>query len=487
MTSFSDLGLGQKLLDALDAVGYKEPTPIQAGAIPHALAGKDVLGIAQTGTGKTASFTLPLIERLSKGRAKARMPRSLILSPTRELAAQIADNFDNYAKNTKLTKVLLIGGVAFGPQEEILNKGADVVIATPGRLLDQFERGKVLLNGVQILVIDEADRMLDMGFIPDIERILKTLPAKRQTLFFSATMPPEIKSLVDRFMHEPERVEVSRQASTATTITQLQARVKDKTPAAKRDMLRKAIDRPGVKNGIIFCNRKRDVDIVARSLTKHGFSAAPIHGDLDQSTRTKTLDDFKTDKLRFLVASDVAARGLDIPAVSHVFNFDVPHNAEDYVHRIGRTGRAGLEGEAVTIVGPSDEKNLAAVEKMLGRKIDAADFGKSGKSSPAKAAPAESETDETEDKPASRSRRGRRPKKDPSVSVEANAPAKSEPLAKDDKNPSAQKPAPKSGKPASKSEKPAPRRERSGRNGHQDGERFKGFGNDVPAFFNIEG
>ena len=487
MTSFSDLGLGQKLLDALDAVGYKEPTPIQAGAIPHALAGKDVLGIAQTGTGKTASFTLPLIERLSKGRAKARMPRSLILSPTRELAAQIADNFDNYAKNTKLTKVLLIGGVAFGPQEEILNKGADVVIATPGRLLDQFERGKVLLNGVQILVIDEADRMLDMGFIPDIERILKTLPAKRQTLFFSATMPPEIKSLVDRFMHEPERVEVSRQASTATTITQLQARVKDKTPAAKRDMLRKAIDRPGVKNGIIFCNRKRDVDIVARSLTKHGFSAAPIHGDLDQSTRTKTLDDFKTDKLRFLVASDVAARGLDIPAVSHVFNFDVPHNAEDYVHRIGRTGRAGLEGEAVTIVGPSDEKNLAAVEKMLGRKIDAADFGKSGKSSPADAAPAASETDEAEDKPASRSRRDRRPRKDPSVSVEADAPAKAEPAAKDDKNLSAQKPAPKSGKPAPKSEKPAPRRERSGRNGHQDGERFKGFGNDVPAFFNIEG
>jgi superfamily II DNA/RNA helicase len=483
MTSFSDLGLGQKLLDALDAVGYKEPTPIQAGAIPHALAGKDVLGIAQTGTGKTASFTLPLIERLSKGRAKARMPRSLILSPTRELAAQIAENFDNYAKNTKLTKVLLIGGVAFGPQEEILNKGADVVIATPGRLLDQFERGKVLLNGVQILVIDEADRMLDMGFIPDIERILKTLPAKRQTLFFSATMPPEIKSLVDRFMHEPERVEVSRQASTATTITQLQARVKDKTPAAKRDMLRKALDRDDVKNGIIFCNRKRDVDIVARSLVKHGLSAAPIHGDLDQSTRTKTLDDFKSDKLRFLVASDVAARGLDIPAVSHVFNFDVPHNAEDYVHRIGRTGRAGLAGEAVTIVGPADEKNLAAVEKMLGKKIEAVDFGKSGHSAPAKAAPAspaEPEADDAEEKPAGRSRRGRRPRKDQTVSVEADAPAKAEPVSNRDKNHSAPKP-------AQKPDKPAPRRERSGRNAQQDGDRFKGFGNDVPAFFNIEG
>ena len=484
MTSFSDLGLGQKLLDALDAVGYKEPTPIQAGAIPHALTGKDVLGIAQTGTGKTASFTLPLIERLSKGRAKARMPRSLILSPTRELAAQIADNFDNYAKNTKLTKVLLIGGVAFGPQEEILNKGADVVIATPGRLLDQFERGKVLLNGVQILVIDEADRMLDMGFIPDIERILKTLPAKRQTLFFSATMPPEIKSLVDRFMHEPERVEVSRQASTATTITQLQARVKDKTPAAKRDMLRKAIDRDSVKNGIIFCNRKRDVDIVARSLVKHGLSAAPIHGDLDQSTRTKTLDDFKSDKLRFLVASDVAARGLDIPAVSHVFNFDVPHNAEDYVHRIGRTGRAGLEGEAVTIVGPADEKNLAAVEKMLGKKIEPADFDKSGKAKPAQAEEAESKDEVTEEKPAGRSRRGRRPRKDQSDGVKADTPANVEPVAEPAARTDADQPVAKK---ASSRARPAPRRERSGRGSHQDGDRFKGFGNDVPAFFNIEG
>lgn len=473
MISFSDLGLGQKLLDALDAVGYKQPTPIQEGAIPHALAGKDVLGIAQTGTGKTASFTLPLIERLSKGRAKARMPRSLILSPTRELAAQIAENFDNYAKNTKLTKVLLIGGVAFGPQEEILNKGADVVIATPGRLLDQFERGKVLLNGVQILVIDEADRMLDMGFIPDIERILKTLPAQRQTLFFSATMPPEIKSLVDRFMNDPVRVEVSRPASTATTITQLVARVKDKTPAAKRDMLRKAIGRSGVKNGIIFCNRKRDVDTVARSLIKHGFSAAPIHGDLDQSTRTKTLDEFKSDTLRFLVASDVAARGLDIPAVSHVFNFDVPHNAEDYVHRIGRTGRAGLEGEAITIVGPSDDRNLAAVEKMLGKKIPSGDFGDGAHSSP--------ESAQADEPKPSRGRKRRPARKEAEKSA---APAKSEkPDPETSEAPAAE------ARNAPEKPKPAPRRDRSSRGSAKDSgggkDNVKGFGDDTPAFFNI--
>jgi superfamily II DNA/RNA helicase len=481
MTSFSDLGLGQKLLDALDAVGYKEPTPIQAGAIPPALEGKDVLGIAQTGTGKTASFTLPLIERLSKGRAKARMPRSLILSPTRELAAQIADNFDNYAKNTKLTKVLLIGGVAFGPQEEILNKGADVVIATPGRLLDQFERGKVLLNGVQILVIDEADRMLDMGFIPDIERILKTLPARRQTLFFSATMPPEIKSLVDRFMHEPERVEVSKPASTATTISQLVARVKDKTPAAKRDMLRRAIDRDGVKNGIIFCNRKRDVDTVARSLKKHGFSAAPIHGDLDQSTRTQTLADFKSDTLRFLVASDVAARGLDIPAVSHVFNYDVPHNAEDYVHRIGRTGRAGLKGESVTIVAPGDERNLAAVEKMLGNAIVDADFGAGS----AKKAPAEKPAQKSKPKtpPATQASS---PKADAAPTVEEipqPSSARSRTAPKD--NQPSEIPAPVKKADQKSSDRPAKHRDRSRRNDASDHDRFKGFGKDVPAFFNI--
>ncbi|MBI1265571.1 MAG: DEAD/DEAH box helicase [Alphaproteobacteria bacterium] len=364
--TFEELGLSPKLLSAIADAGYTTPTPIQAGAIPFALQGRDVLGIAQTGTGKTASFTLPMIERLSRGRARARMPRSLILCPTRELADQVAENVRTYAKNHKLTMALLIGGVAFGPQKDILDRGADIVIATPGRMLDHVERGGLLLMGVEILVIDEADRMLDMGFIPDIERIVALLPARRQTLFFSATMPNEIQRLVASFLNNPERVEVTRPAQAAETIKQYVVRVADDQPKTKREALRAAINRDGVKNGIIFCNRKRDVDTVARSLQRHGFSAAPIHGDLDQSLRTKTLAQFKSGELRLLVASDVAARGLDIPAVSHVFNMDIPRNADDYVHRIGRTGRAGLLGESITIVTPADRKALAAVIKLVG-------------------------------------------------------------------------------------------------------------------------
>jgi superfamily II DNA/RNA helicase len=372
---FTDLGLSPNLLSAIADAGYDTPTPIQAGAIPIALTGKDVLGIAQTGTGKTASFTLPMIERLSRGRARARMPRSLILAPTRELAAQVAENFELYAKNHKMNMALLIGGVAFDPQKKILDQGADVLIATPGRLIDHFERGGLLLTGVEILVIDEADRMLDMGFIPDIERILKLLPPRRQTLFFSATMPPEITRLVNTFLKDPERVEVTRPAQTAETITQYILKTADSQPKTKRAALRAAINREGVKNGIIFCNRKRDVDIVARSLTRHGFSAAPIHGDLDQAQRMKTLAEFKSGELRLLVASDVAARGLDIPAVSHVFNVDIPRNADDYVHRIGRTGRAGMTGESVTLVTPEDKKALAAVVKLIGREPDTLKLG----------------------------------------------------------------------------------------------------------------
>ncbi|MDM7983460.1 MAG: DEAD/DEAH box helicase [Maricaulis sp.] len=367
--TFDDLGLSPKLLEAISAAGYTEPTPIQAGAIPHAIQGKDVLGIAQTGTGKTASFTLPLIEKLSRGRAKARMPRSLIITPTRELAAQVAENFETYSAGQKLTMALLIGGVAFGPQEEILNRGADVLIATPGRLLDHFGRGKLLLTGVQLLVVDEADRMLDMGFIPDLEKIFSLTPPRRQTLFFSATMPKEIQSLVDRFLKDPERVEVARPATTSANIEQFLVRIDQSIPKAKRTALRVAMERENVRNGIIFCNRKRDVDIVARSLQKHGLSAAPIHGDLDQSERTATLANFKSGDLKFLVASDVAARGLDIPDVSHVFNFDVPHHADDYVHRIGRTGRAGRQGESVTIITPADDKALSAVTKLTKKDI----------------------------------------------------------------------------------------------------------------------
>lgn len=397
---FTDLGLSPNLLSAIADAGYDTPTPIQAGAIPIALTGRDVLGIAQTGTGKTASFTLPMIERLSRGRARARMPRSLILAPTRELAAQVAENFETYSKNHKMNMALLIGGVAFEPQKRILDQGADVLIATPGRLLDHFERGGLLLTGVEILVIDEADRMLDMGFIPDIERILKLLPPRRQTLFFSATMPPEIQRLVDTFLHNPERVEVTRPAQTAETIKQYILRTADGQPKTKRAALRAAINREGVKNGIIFCNRKRDVDIVARSLQRHGFSAAAIHGDLDQAQRMKTLAEFKSDELRLLVASDVAARGLDIPAVSHVFNFDIPRNADDYVHRIGRTGRAGLTGESVTLVTPEDRKALAAVVKLIGHEPEALEL------SDVESAPLDAEPAKDEAKP--RSRRGGR-------------------------------------------------------------------------------
>ncbi len=391
---FTDLGLSPNLLSAIADAGYDTPTPIQAGAIPIALTGKDVLGIAQTGTGKTASFTLPMIERLSRGRARARMPRSLILAPTRELAAQVSENFELYAKNHKMNMALLIGGVSFEPQKKILDQGADVLIATPGRLIDHFERGGLLLTGVEILVIDEADRMLDMGFIPDIERILKLLPPRRQTLFFSATMPPEITRLVNTFLKDPERVEVTRPAQTAETITQYILKTADGQPKTKRAALRAAINRDGVKNGIIFCNRKRDVDIVARSLKRHGFSAAPIHGDLDQAQRMKTLAEFKSGELRLLVASDVAARGLDIPAVSHVFNVDIPRHADDYVHRIGRTGRAGMTGESVTLVTPEDKKALAAVVKLIGREPETLvlDAG-----APAK--PEVSETDEAQPKP----------------------------------------------------------------------------------------
>ncbi|QOL80619.1 DEAD/DEAH box helicase [Pseudooceanicola spongiae] len=375
MTKFSDLNLDPKVLQAIEEAGYETPTPIQAGAIPHALAGKDVLGIAQTGTGKTASFVLPMITLLAKGRARARMPRSLVLCPTRELAAQVAENFDTYTKHLKLTKALLIGGVSFKEQEQLIDRGVDVLICTPGRLLDHFERGKLLLTGVQIMVVDEADRMLDMGFIPDIERIFSLTPFTRQTLFFSATMAPEIERITNTFLSNPERVEVARQATTGANIEQgvvmFKATRKDREATEKRRVLRELIDQEGdsLTNAIVFFNRKMDVDTTAKSLRKYGYDAAPIHGDLDQSTRTKTLDGFREGSLKILCASDVAARGLDVPSVSHVFNFDVPSHAEDYVHRIGRTGRAGRKGKAIMICVPKDERNLADIEKLVESEI----------------------------------------------------------------------------------------------------------------------
>ena len=369
--TFDKLGLSPKVLSAVSDAGYTVPTPIQAGAIPHALQGKDVLGIAQTGTGKTAAFVLPMISRLEKGRARARMPRTLIVEPTRELAAQVEENFVKYGKNHRLTVALLIGGVSFEEQDRKLERGADVLIATPGRLLDHHERGKLLLTGVDILVIDEADRMLDMGFIPDIERICKLIPFTRQTLFFSATMPPEITKLTEKFLHAPVRVEVSRAASTGENV--MQRLVKSGTkPWAKREALRDLLraEEPELKNAIIFCNRKIEVSELFRSLTKYDFDAGALHGDMDQRARMAMLSAFRDGKLKYLVASDVAARGLDIPDVSHVFNFDVPIHAEDYVHRIGRTARAGRSGKAFTIATKADSKHIDAIEKLIGKKIE---------------------------------------------------------------------------------------------------------------------
>ncbi|NTJ65811.1 DEAD/DEAH box helicase [Agrobacterium rhizogenes] len=369
MTTFADLGLSQKVLSAVTDAGYTTPTPIQAGAIPFALQRRDICGIAQTGTGKTASFVLPMLTLLEKGRARARMPRTLILEPTRELAAQVAENFEKYGKNHRLNIALLIGGVSFEDQDRKLERGADVLICTPGRLLDHFERGKLLMSAVEIFVIDEADRMLDMGFIPDIERIAKLIPFTRQTLFFSATMPPEIQKLADRFLQNPERVEVAKPASTAKTVTQrfVASHGKDyEKRATLRDLIRAQTD---LKNAIIFCNRKKDVSDLFRSLDRHGFSAGALHGDMDQRSRMTMLQNFKDGNLQLLVASDVAARGLDIPDVSHVFNFDVPIHSEDYVHRIGRTGRAGRSGAAFTIVTKRDTKHVDAIEKLIGEDV----------------------------------------------------------------------------------------------------------------------
>ncbi len=366
--SFDKLGLSPELLRAVATVGYSEPTPIQREAIPAAIEGRDVLGIAQTGTGKTASFTLPIIERLAQGRAKARMPRSLILEPTRELAAQVAESLRTYGQNHKLTTALIIGGVSFNEQDQRLARGVDVLIATPGRLLDHVERGKVLLSGIHILVLDECDRMLDMGFIPDVERICRLLPFTRQTLLFSATMSPEIRRLSESLSHGLHKIEVSPPASTVHTVEQYLAKVPSDSKQ-KRQALRQLLQHEDVKNAIIFCNRKRDVKIVSNSLIRHGFGTAPLHGDLDQSIRMQTLDRFRSGEIKFLVASDVAARGLDIPDVSHIFNYDVPTHAEDYVHRIGRTARAGRKGCAYLMSTPTEAKYLAAIEKLIGKSL----------------------------------------------------------------------------------------------------------------------
>ncbi|MBA3668213.1 MAG: DEAD/DEAH box helicase [Sphingomonas sp.] len=407
--TFADLGLSDQLLRAVIDSGYDVPTPIQKGVIPSVLMGRDIVGIAQTGTGKTAGFVLPMIDILAEGRTRARMPRSLILEPTRELAAQVAENFEKYGKNHKLSMALLIGGVQMGDQVKALEKGVDVLIATPGRLMDLFGRGKIMLNDCSLLVIDEADRMLDMGFIPDIEEICSKLPKTRQTLLFSATMPPPIKKLADKFLTDPKTIEVARPATANINIDQRLVIV----PAAKkRDALRHILRDEGFKNAIIFCNKKVTVRELYTSLKRSGFSVGQIQGDMDQSSRIAEFDRFKKDEISVLVASDVAARGLDVKGVSHVINFDVPWQPDDYIHRIGRTGRAGLKGTAITLATPADAEAIASIEKLTGLKI-----AKVG--APATSAEVVSEAPVEEARPAPR---GRKPARDKTRAPAAETP-----------------------------------------------------------------
>ncbi len=421
---FADLGLSDELLKAVADAGYDEPTPIQAQAIPPVLMMKDIIGIAQTGTGKTASFVLPMIDILAHGRSRARMPRSLILEPTRELAAQVAENFEKYGKNHNLSMALLIGGVSMGDQIKALEKGVDVLIATPGRLMDLFERGRILMSGCELLVIDEADRMLDMGFIPDIEQICSKLPSTRQTMLFSATMPPPIKKLSDQFLNNPKSIEVSRPATANTSIEQSIINV---APKAKRKLLYGILDNEGVDTAIIFCNRKTEVRDLCENLRKDGFDAGQIHGDMDQSSRLAELDRFKSGEINILCASDVAARGLDIKGVSHVVNYDIPWHPDDYIHRIGRTGRAGATGIAITFVTNRDEEHVDSIEKLTGMKLpvrDSKSIKPEKKPAGKNAAPKKSKDEKPKgDKPKKRhiDDRSVEPKNQPAKSAEKHA------------------------------------------------------------------
>ena len=509
--SFEALGLSLELLRAVDDSGYTTPSPIQASAIPSVLMGRDIIGVAQTGTGKTASFVLPMIDILSEGRSRARMPRSLILEPTRELAQQVSENFVKYGKYHKLNMALLIGGVAMGDQLSALEKGVDVLIATPGRLMDLFGRGKIMLNACGLLVIDEADRMLDMGFIPDIEEICTKLPAVRQTLLFSATMPGPIKKLADRFMTDPKQIEVARPASTNASIAQF---IVETTVRGKRTTLRKLLADPEVKNAIVFCNRKKDVRELADVLKKAGLSAGQIHGDMEQADRIRELDRFKSGAIVVLVASDVAARGLDVPGVSHVINYDVPHHAEDYVHRIGRTGRAGLTGIAYTLFTPEEADNLHEVEKLIGHKVprhgasaaapDEVEDAAETIAVPVDALPATEAAHDIEpqpgvareprdsDAPRPRRRRGGRGRKPADMATAAEATREpAEPVARREAEPRRDA---RPRREPSRTDTPEPRRDagrdirnrddrsRDDRRDRDDGPAEVGFGRDVPSF-----
>jgi superfamily II DNA/RNA helicase len=456
VTTFADLGLSPEVLRAVEDVGYTTPTPIQEKAIPYVLQMRDVLGCAQTGTGKTAGFTLPMIDILAGGRARARMPRSLILEPTRELATQVAESFRTYGKyHPQLSMALLIGGETMEAQIRDLDRGVDVLIATPGRLIDLFERGRIILTDIKILVIDEADRMLDMGFIPDIEKIVGLLPPLRQTLFFSATMPPEIRKLADRFLQNPKSVTVAPPASTAKTITQSLIPLPTSSDWQKREALRTLLKRENVQNAFIFCNRKRDVALLHKSLLKHGFNVGALHGDMEQSERTATLDAFRNGTITLLACSDVAARGLDVADVSHVFNFDVPFHAEDYVHRIGRTGRAGRAGRAFTLATPDESKQVTAIETLIKETIQREPLDDLPAPDPHLDARAAGSGRPPRRRPRSDARR--RP---------ASAPAPQDPVESYNRRPAAPRPAPHRENNAASRVSGAP----------------KGFGDDLPAF-----
>jgi superfamily II DNA/RNA helicase len=447
--TFADLGLSDELLKAVNESGYTEPTPIQASAIPSVLMMRDIVAIAQTGTGKTAAFVLPMIDILGEGRSRARMPRSLILEPTRELAAQVAENFEKYGKYHKLSMALLIGGVSMGDQQKALEKGVDVLIATPGRLMDLFGRGKILLTGCNLLVIDEADRMLDMGFIPDIEEICTKLPKQRQTLLFSATMPAPIKKLADKFLDNPNTIEVARPATANVNIKQWLVPV---SASKKREKLTELLRAEDVKTAIIFSNRKTTVRDLNKALQRQGFRSSEIHGDMEQSQRIAELDRFKAGDVNILVASDVAARGLDIKGVSHVFNFDAPWHPDDYVHRIGRTGRAGATGVAFTLVTGDDAENIANIEKLTGLKIDryegaedepasAAPSRGRGRGKPAaKAKPAAARDDAPDAVAEAPAPKAERPARAPRPPREARAPREERP-ARDSRPPRDERPA----------------------------------------------
>ena len=468
--TFADLGLSDELLRAVNEAGYSEPTPIQAQAIPPILMNRDLIGIAQTGTGKTAAFVLPMIDILSHGRARAMMPRTLILEPTRELAAQVAENFEKYGKHQKLSMALLIGGVSMGDQTKALEKGVDVLIATPGRLMDLFGRGKILLSGCSTLVIDEADRMLDMGFIPDIEQICQKLPATRQTLLFSATMPAPIKKLADRFLSNPKQVEVARPASANISIEQALVETSSKD---KRKTLRDLLAAPDMRTAIIFSNRKSTVRDLTESLRRHGLAAGQIHGDMEQPERLKELDRFKTGDINILVASDVAARGLDIKGVSHVFNFDVPWHPDDYIHRSGRTGRGGATGKAFTLVTPEDAEAIGAIEKLMGLTI-----ARVGGSTPA-AEPAEAEAPREDRAPRKRSGRSRTRAEAPA----AEQPPRKEPRREEPRREEPRREETRREEPRREDRRPADARRDSPRPAPAEADE-KGWNGPVPTFLN---